>query len=442
MEKEAFKIKRQKTGVSGQLNIVFPILCTLLFFTSSCPLTAEEYDTYGGFISIKTRRTGFFRVEKIKNAWWLITPDGHGFFSAGVNHVNPVGFHAPALGYSPYEKYILSVFGTYNKWADVVVIRLKTWGFNTVGSWSWDGMYSRMPYTYNLNLSHADWQKGTFPDVFDTQWEEKVFEKSKKECEPRKNDKMLAGYFIDNELRWGPDWRSTKDIFSEYAALPPGAPGKKAIESFLEKKGVKQTEASPSIRREFLKIVAERLFKTCSEAIRKIDKNHLILGIRFHGGGAPKEVVESAGKYVDVVSINYYPMGKVLDDAVAAYLGSLPVEPAMKAYHDTAKRPIMITEFSFKAMDSGLPNTKGASLPVPAQADRAKNFEKYVAQFIKTPYMVGYHWYCYMDEPKEGRFDGENSNYGLVNGKDEPYEALVSAMSRVNKNILALHGQI
>ena len=79
----------------------------------------------------------------------------------------------------------------------------------------------------------------------------------------------------------------------------------------------------------------------------------------------------------------------------------------------------MITEFSFKAMDSGLPNTRGAGAPVETQEDRAYHFEQYVTEFMRLPYAVGFHWFEYADEPAEGRFDGENSNYGLVNIKDE-----------------------
>jgi len=35
--------------------------------------------------------------------------------------------------------------------------------------------------------------------------------------------------------------------------------------------------------------------------------------------------------------------------------------------------------------------------------------------------LVGYYWFVHCDEPKEGRFNGENSNYGVVNIHDEVY---------------------
>src|SRR5262249_58630491 len=38
----------------------------------------------GGF-----RATGFFRTERRDGRWWLITPEGNGFFSIGIDAVAP-----------------------------------------------------------------------------------------------------------------------------------------------------------------------------------------------------------------------------------------------------------------------------------------------------------------------------------------------------------------
>jgi len=52
--------------------------------------------------------------------------------------------------------------------------------------------------------------------------------------------------------------------------------------------------------------------------------------------------------------------------------------------------------------------------------------------FINKNYSVGYHWFSYMDQPATGRFDCENSNNGIVNITDVPYDILVSSMKKVN----------
>ena len=75
---------------------------------------------------------------------------------------------------------------------------------------------------------------------------------------------------------------------------------------------------------------------------------------------------------------------------------------------------ILIGEFSFRAKDSGLPNTQGAGPLLQTQTDRANAYERYVNAALADPRVVGIHWYCWADEPKEGRADGENSDFGLV----------------------------
>ena len=102
----------------------------------------------------------------------------------------------------------------------------------------------------------------------------------------------------------------------------------------------------------------------------------------------------------------------------------------------------MVTEFSFKAMDSGLPNTKGAAKPVATQEDRAKGFAAYVEALAALPGCVGFHWFEYRDEPKEGRrLDGENSNYGVVKIDFTPWEVLTTRMKQVNAGIESLHAK-
>ena len=132
-------------------------------------------------------------------------------------------------------------------------------------------------------------------------------------------------------------------------------------------------------------------------------------------------------EFLDVVSFNNYAF-------------TAPAEP-LKKLHATTGRPIMLTEFSFKARDSGLPNTRGAGQPVATQQDRADHFDRYVTGLAELPFVVGYHWFQYSDQPAEGRFDGENSNYGVVNGSDEPWTVLAERMKQVNSRLEATHRQ-
>jgi len=157
-----------------------------------------------------------------------------------------------------------------------------------------------------------------------------------------------------------------------------------------------------------------------------VDKNHLILGVRF-AGRAPDEAAAECGRFCDVVTINTYE-------------SEVP-RLALERIYELAQKPIMITEFSFKAADSGLPNTRGAGRPVPLQHDRAVGYERFVKSGLALPFIVGFHWFMYTDEPKEGRVDSqgridrENSNFGIVNINDEEWKELVECMKRVNAEI-------
>jgi regulation of enolase protein 1 (concanavalin A-like superfamily) len=150
--------------------------------------------------------------------------------------------------------------------------------------------------------------------------------------------------------------------------------------------------------------------------LRAADPNHLNFGCRF-AYVPPAPVRAAASRHLDVISFNCYQNDPT---------------PVVRQYAALG-RPLIIGEFTFRAADVGLPNTRGAGPKVPTQADRAAAFERYVRLALSDPAVVGYHWFQHSDQPKEGRFDGENSNYGVVNIQDEVYPELTRKMTEVNR---------
>ncbi|MBI4664645.1 MAG: beta-agarase [Verrucomicrobia bacterium] len=411
---------------------------------------AEQRDQFGGWPGVRGTKTGFFHAEEVNGVWWLISPDGNGFFSKGVNHVSFMADNSPALGYSPYARVTKEKYGAAETWAEATATRLRGWGFNTIGAWSSRELFvQKLPFTVILNLAAsagANWQKGEVADVFSPKFEQAIRPQAQKLCAARAGDPFLLGYFTDNELRWGADWRSKKSLFEDFIGRSAEAPGKQAalrlvrarfdsVGAFNQTFGTTlkdfdelarltalpmTSDTAKSLQREFLRDYARAYFKACRDAIQAAGPNHLVLGCRF-AGSAPQEVIEAMGEFVDVVSFNNYSF--------------TPPAEGLRNLHRLTRKPVMLTEFSFKAQDSGLPNTKGAGKPVPTQQDRAAHFERYVSALAQMPFMAGFHWFEYCDEPAEGRFDGENSNYGLVNIKDEPWQVLVERMTLVNVRI-------
>ncbi len=406
-------------------------ICFLLMNAALCLQTLAEpglYDSYGGWTKLKGTGTGFFHAEKINNRWWLVSPEGNVFFSKGVCNISFIPDVIPSLKYSPYEKTNREKYGTPGKWAQATAERLRGWNFNTVGAWSSGEMNGvGLAYTMILDMAASAnedlWLKGGFPDLFDASFREGLNNVAKTKCTALKADPWLLGYFTDNELRWGPDWRSKESLLESYLKLPESAPGNAEAMKFLKERGSFREKLSVADKADFQQKLAAEYGRLCREAILRHDPNHMVIGCRF-GGYAPDPVLRGLGPYLDVISYNNYS-------------AKAPLEMLTKLTSLTGK-PVMITEFSFKAMDSGLPNTKGAGKPLATQGERASHFTDYVQDLAALPGSVGFHWFEYCDEPKEGRFDGENSNYGLVKIDDTPWEVLTEQMKKVNAGIESL----
>jgi hypothetical protein len=403
-------------------------------------------------ISLQLHAAGkYFRVEQRHGIWWLIAPDGQPVLSSGVNNISYRGDVIHGTTRHPYFENISKIYPSKEAWAQAELKRLSEWGFNTIGSWSDRDLWGRtMPYTVILDIaarSGANWQQGVPVDVYSPRFESTARKIADEECAPRAKDPELIGYFSDNELRWGPDWRGKQNMLAMYLSLPADSPGRRHAVDFLKKRyagkiakldqawGVHAksfaevpteaaTEAFRADNSEFLGMVAQRYFEVCAQAIHAADPNHLYLGAKF--AGTPPDPVIRASHGADVVSVDIYKFDPRL---------------VVEHIYKLAQRPILVAEFAFRAENSGLPNTRGAGPKVPDQAARARAYTNYVKWLESLPEAVGYHWFEWCDEPREGRFDGENSNYGLVNIHDQPYTEFVKAVTEANRAAIAVHRQ-
>jgi hypothetical protein len=392
---------------------------------------------------------GYFRAGERQGIWWLIDPSGKPTLSIGVDQIAYEPDRIRGTGPAPYREAVSKLYPDRNAWDLGALFRLRTWGFNTIGAWSDDELWSLgVPYTVILDIaarSGADWQHGKVADFFDRRFETTARNLAALACRPRSRDPLLIGYFSDNELRWGSDWRGKENMLQMYLAMPEGAAGRKRATDFLRERysndiaqlrqawgiaaadfehlpPVSTTEAFKGDSDAFLELVAARYFEVSAQAIHAADPNHLYLGARF-AGRVPDAVLRGA-RSADVVSVNIY---------------SFDPRPLVEHIYEVTRKPVLITEFAFRAEDSGLPNTQGAGPKVPNQAARAKAYTDYVTRLESLPEAVGYHWFKWADEPKEGRFDGENSNYGLVDIGDQPYTEFVAAVKAANAEALRSH---
>ncbi len=420
--------------------------------------------------------TGFFRLAEVDGRSWLVSPDGHPFYSLGVCCVHSRGYKARGLGYSPYERNILAKYGSRAAWAKATHKRLLDWGFNTLGAWS--SREVSMPFTVSVGFSGRHWLKGKMPDFFAPAFQESVAQRANRVARRYRNDPALVGYFLDNELQWHTDWRLGRPLFESYVALPAEAPGKRALVGFLRKRygnslpkllavwdtPAESFDALASVSamkpkniakargdaEAFTYFAARKYFEVTTAALRRADPNHLILGCRFVPWTTPKVVVRACGEFCDAVSVNFYelgPAGPALLLFAPRMVELMKVDDALAEFHRVGRKPVMVTEFSFRAMDSGMPNTwppgAVAQPTVPTQADRGRKYRHYVLTWASQPYFIGSHWFNYMDEPKQGRWhDGENGNYGLVNEADDPYRVFLDVAKKTNAEAPRAHAGI
>ena len=206
-------------------------------------------------------------------------------------------------------------------------------------------------------------------------------------------------------------------------ALSPGAPT--------------GTAAQIADRRAFDARVAGRFHQVTYDAVRAQAPGVLILGSRLLVLSTRPEVLEAIAPYVDVITINYYEIAADILALVPNYPTDYGI-PFQRMFDDVdamyriAGKPILIGEFGYRAADAGLPNTLPPFFPTLAtQADRAQALGTYLRRVIARPYLVGAHWFQYMDQPATGRFDGENQNFGLVKITDEAWPEVTERLHAI-----------
>ena len=438
----------------------------------------SDRNRYGGWTKgPQLEATGFFRVEKYKDKWWLVDPEGRLFWSHGIDCVHsrtstPIsdrehyyaalpkdgsplaefygtGSWAPHGYYKDHTPYKSFDFGRANhlrkygpNWetafAEITHRRLKSWGMNTIANWSDSRVYlmRKTPYTGTLSAkarriegSQGYWTK--FSDVFDESFRINIRKRVAAEKGKSLNDPWCIGYFVDNELGWGDE----VSLAIGALASPADQPAKKVFVDDLKAR-----------------------YKT-------IDKLNAIWGTEHSSWDALLKSRETPDKkkawddlttFYTKIAETYF---KTIRDEIKAaapnhlYMGCRFAWVNDRAAHAAAKycdivcynrysysvaddrlpdnidMPIIIGEFHFGALDRGMFHT---GLKATAdQNERAATYKSYVEGALRNPHIVGTHWFQYKSQATTGRGDGENYQIGFVDVCGTPYPEIVEAARQV-----------
>jgi hypothetical protein len=400
-------------------------------------------NAYGSWLVNKSTATGFFRVEKRDDRWWIVDPEGYPFIHKGVAVYR--------AGNSAAQKTaLLNKYGTPQKWAEQESQLLKENGFNGTGAWSDVDLLRQAaaPLVYTVIVSPmgsykgehikkfggrykvAGWQgyRYDLAMVFDAEFDAHI-EKTVSAIAKYASDKHLLGYFTDNELPWKNDALDRHLNF-----LAKDEAGYMAAKKWLDERKGKDAsimDVTDEDRLAFTGFYFETYLKKVAAAVRKYDPNHLYLGCRFNQEKEEllnPEIFKVAGKYMDVISINHYRKWE-------------PVPSIMADWAGWSGKPFLITEWYTKGEDSGLPNKSGAGWNVPTQQDRGYFYQNFTIGLLKSKACVGWHWFTYQDnDPLDLKTDPSNrdSNKGIVNSQFVPYSPLMDNMKIMNTHVFQL----
>lgn len=408
---------------------------------------------------------GFISVKQIEGRWYLVDGEGNPFISRGVNHVNFQGDHDVLTDIDVYGQTVKEKYKTKEKWAEATVEQMRELGFNSIGAWSsFDVLKDKIYFIKIVYMARSKWDM-IVDDFFSEGFRKNAEKVARYEIVQKDfaNNKNLIGYCLDNEMHWGVDNKVFKTTAVLYMQMDGDAPGKRAVVDFLRKeynddlnlfnrhwrvklssweevythtdyKGT--TPAGKKMEDKVLYFIADQYYKVSTEIIRKYDKNHLILGNRFISIVTPKPVIEAAAKYVDVITVNHYNYILGLHMTIPVFTRNARTGKMLEEYYNISGKPLLITEFGFRAKTEMAPSTKPLAFPrLLNQTARGRRTKRYIERAMDTNYIVGYHVFQWFDQPAGGRRnpdDGENNNWGVVNVKDEVYEIYAGYLKEAN----------
>ncbi len=447
-------------------------------------LTVPERDKFGGLPGSGTKlglkATGFFHVETQGGKTWLVDPAGNAFF-----HTAPCGFqpsddytyiqgrediyewlpkpgdefssafrYGDKASFSFYLANTIRKFGKpydHDAFAARMIDRVRKWGFNSMGSFSEPPptALKNASFPYVLSLAINEWEgiprlPGAWEvfDPFDAKVRGLIETQLAKTLPERADDPLLIGYFIINEPRYDELPRVlpsltggqackqalVRFLSDKYKAIDAfNTAWKLSAKSFDELTGTGlavTTEAAREDVNAFTGVFLENMFELVNTNYRKHDKNHLLLGNRLQPVTINNEqLCRISGKYVDVMSYNYYTYEVDKD--------------FLKKVHEwTGGKPMMLSEFFWSSpRDSGL--TGGRE--VLSQQERGLIYRNYVEQAASLGFVVGIEWFTLIDQATTGRwfskYNGESANTGLFSVADRPWKPMVTEMAKTNLGI-------
>ena len=386
--------------------------------------------------------TGRYYVKKVDGRWWIIDPEGYIHYERSITSVRRGSSDRNIAAWN--EKY-----GSDEEWIRQLQAELAFLGIHGTGAFCTGPEPGGYKAIQNHNAAHPEAPLSLSPSfgtlgnfknqrgleypggleankaglVFYEGWEEFVKGYINYELTPYKDDPNILGFYSDNEI----DFSSMNSrILDRFLAVSDHEnPAYLAAHAFMESKNTQTV--TDELNSEFAGIVAEKYYKAVKEARDEVAPGVMFMGSRLHGTPKYLEgVIRAAGKYCDVISINYYSRWTPeLTDWIPNWERWAP------------NTPFIVTEFYTKALDNDLSNDSGAGFAVRTEKDKAYAFQHFALGLLEAKNCIGWQWFRYQDEDGDDA-GGKPANKGLYDNYYELYPYFAAYMRRFNYNVYEL----
>ena len=426
-------------------------------------------DRYGGFLDVKGKQTGFFHTERINDRWWLVTPDGHGFFGIGISH--PVTSMSEAAITFAYG-------GSQEAWMRDGIRKMRALGFNCV----WSGPYSleripsgnidtdladriyrnsRIPYAIHVPMikHQVEFKPGEKrPDVFSARYQRFVCEEVAQRVAPHQDNPWVLGYYYG----YGSFMREDLWI-NQTLSYTPGSPGRERLFDVLEQRyrgdiaqlntvygtgfvsfqdlrrngsltyprwlsAVKAGAPLPeqagaheilADAEALLGEIVERVHKIARDEIRRHDSKHMVLGAYVKHTTFTQGIWKRIAPYIDVLG------PQDVSDVN-------PIKPSVEALGV----PALLSDQEFgNVYPLALQGRMGTPGAVPDHVDRRVLYDLLASRIARDPDFIGVSFCAVLHDQSHWQRAYDRGQPGFFNIDGEPNRSLVATVRSANQRI-------
>ncbi|WP_168122525.1 carbohydrate binding domain-containing protein [Paenibacillus sp. HB172176] len=441
-------------------------------------LTAPTHrDSYGGLLGSKDtygfEATGYFHMDKLGDKSVMVDPLGNLYFNLAVNGTGYVdetmtvvngreevydwlpektGEFATAYdGNGNFSFYVANLIRktgqpfSQAQYSEESVDLVRSLGFTGLGAWSNAEGLPSVAWLPMPNLKIGD--SGLF-DIFHPDMESQMDERFQALSANQGNSELI-GYMFANEMPYdklksavpaaganvGSKLRLVEMLQEKYGDIADfntaWALDYSSFDALKSSSFSVKTELAMQDMDAFTQLYLDELYKKIAFYTRKYDPDHLVMGDRWlanvmNDSKLSEELAEAAGKYMDVLTYNYYTY-------------DLNLDRLQHLYDIAGETPFIMTEFHYGDPTTGL---TFAARMAEDEHEKGLMYRNYVEKAAASGIIVGANWFSFLDQAPTGRWfqglNGEAGAIGLLNVAGRPYQDFLASISESNGKIYDL----